>query len=46
MYKIYASSRYGTELIDECKTLKEAEYLVNEYRLAYGYEFSVYYKKR
>lgn len=43
-YKIYASSKYGKELIDEAKTLQEAQYLVNEYRLAYGSEFTIYIK--
>lgn len=43
-YKIYASSKYGNELIDEAKTLQEAQYLVNEYRLAYGPEFTIYIK--
>jgi hypothetical protein len=43
-YKIYASSKYGKELIDEAKTLQEAHYLANEYRLAYGSEFTIYIK--
>lgn len=43
-YKIYASSRYGRELIDQAKTLQEAQYLANEYRLAYGPEFTIYIK--
>jgi hypothetical protein len=43
-YKIYASSKYGKELIDEAKTLQEAQYLANEYRLAYGSEFTIYIK--
>lgn len=43
-YKIYASSKYGKELIDEANTLQEAKYLANEYRLAYGSEFTIYIK--
>ena len=45
MYRIIAKSRYGTETIDECKTRSEAIYLANEYRMAYGSEFSIYIKK-
>jgi hypothetical protein len=44
VFKIYASSKYGKELIDEAQTLSEAKYLVNEYRLAYGSEFLIYFK--
>jgi hypothetical protein len=43
-YKIMASSRYGKEEIDEAQTLQEAKFLVNEYRLAYGPEFTIYIK--
>jgi hypothetical protein len=43
-YKIMASSRYGKEEIDTAQTLQEAKYLVNEYRLAYGPEFTIYIK--
>ena len=43
-YKIYAFSKYGKELIDTAKTLKEANYLANEYRLAYGSEFLIIIK--
>lgn len=45
MYKIMAVSRYGTEQIDEAQTIKEARYLVREYRVAYGLGFSIYIKK-
>lgn len=44
VFKIYASSKYGKELIDEAQTLSEAQYLVNEYRIAYGNEFLIYIK--
>ncbi len=43
-YKIIASSKYGKEEIDTAETLQEAKYLVNEYRLAYGPEFTIYIK--
>ncbi len=43
-YKIIASSRYGKEEIDTAETLQEAKYLVNEYRLAFGPEFTIYIK--
>jgi hypothetical protein len=43
-YKIMASSRYGKEEIDTAETLQEAKYLVNEYRLAFGPEFTIYIK--
>lgn len=45
MYKIMAVSRYGTEQVDEADTLKEARYLVGEYRLSFGSGFSIYIKK-
>ena len=45
MYKIIAQSRYGIETVDEAKTLSEAKYLANEYRIAYGPEFSIAIKK-
>lgn len=38
-------SSYGTEQIDETNTLKEARYLVREYRLAFGSGFTIYIKK-
>ena len=43
MYKIYARSSYGTEQIDEAKNLIEARYLVNEYKIAYGSEFTIFW---
>lgn len=45
MYKIIARSRYGVETIDTADTREEALYLANEYRIAYGYEFSISIKK-
>ncbi len=42
MYKIIAKSKYGTEEIDSTNNRKDAEYLVREYRMAYGSEFQIY----
>ena len=36
MYKIMWNGGYGVEEIDTAEDADEAEYLVNEYRLAYG----------
>lgn len=44
VFKIYALSKYGKELIDEAQTLQEAQYLANEYSLAYGNEFTIIIK--
>lgn len=41
-YKILWHSPEGIEIVDYAKDLNEAEYLVNEYRIAYG--GVVYYK--
>jgi hypothetical protein len=43
-YKIYSSSKYGKEIIDYARTLSEAQFLVNMYRLAFGKEFTIYIK--
>jgi hypothetical protein len=43
-YKIIATSGYGMEIIDEVETEKEAKHLVNEYQLAYGLKFYIWYK--
>lgn len=45
MYKIIAISKYGTEEVDEAETIGEAKYLANEYRMAYGPEFTITIKK-
>jgi hypothetical protein len=45
MYKIIAISKYGKEEVDEAKTISEANYLANEYQLAYGSEFTIIIKK-
>jgi len=36
MYALIWHSKYGKEEIDETEDLKNAEYLKNEYTLAYG----------
>jgi hypothetical protein len=45
MFTIKTKSQYGNEEIDTAETLKEAEYLVAEYALAFGKDFTVYYEK-
>lgn len=45
VYKIMVSSKYGhAEEVDSASTKKEANYLVKEYRMAYGPDFWVYIK--
>lgn len=44
-YNIIGISKYGREIIDTAKDKKEAEYLIKEYRMAYGKEWSIYSKK-
>jgi len=36
MYVLIWHSQYGEEEIDECGTLKEAQFLRTEYQMAYG----------
>ena len=43
-YNIIGESKYGREIIDTAKDKKEAEYLIKEYRMAYGKEWSIYSK--
>lgn len=45
MYKIYAISKYGTEEIDQAETIREADYLAGEYRMAYGPEYTITIKR-
>lgn len=40
-YKIIAISRYGREVIDTADSLRSAEYLQAEYRMAFGSEFTI-----
>lgn len=39
-----SSSRYGVEEIDTADNREQAEYLVMEYQLSYGNEFTIYIK--
>lgn len=43
-YKIFALSRYGREEIDQAPTRTEASFLIEQYQMAYGSEFSIYSK--
>ena len=45
MYKILAKYRGETEEVDTADTLQEAQYLVSEYRMAYGSEWIVWFVK-
>ena len=36
MFEIVWTSQYGKEVIDTADTKKEAEYLMEEYRIAFG----------
>jgi len=43
MFKIIGKYKNNKpEEIDEAETLKEANYLVGEYRLAFGFEWSIW----
>ena len=46
MFNIISTSRYGTEVIDTAKGLFEARRLAKEYQMAFGSDFSVYYKRK
>mgnify|MGYP003123923905 CR=1 FL=1 len=43
-YKIISTSKYGTEVIDTASSLKEAEYLTQEYQMAFGKEYTITFK--
>ena len=45
-YNIISSYNGSKEIIDEAKNIKEACYLLKEYRLAFGSNFIIYYKKQ
>ena len=45
VYLIMWRSQYGTEQVDETTTKEDANYLVNQYQLAYG-EGRVYKKAK
>jgi hypothetical protein len=44
MFKILGKYRGQTEEIDTADTLREAEYLVAEYQMAYGVSWVVWYE--
>ena len=44
-YIIMGRSEYGTEEIDEAKDRAEADYLVREYRMAYGSGWTIWKKR-
>jgi hypothetical protein len=43
-YTIYGSYRGNTEEIDTAEDLTSAEYLVGEYKLAYGKDWDIWYE--
>jgi len=44
-YIIVWHSQYGKEEVDECGTLKEANFLKSEYQMAYGGSISIIKKR-
>ena len=46
MYNIIGKSKYGTEVIDTADSRLEAIRLVNEYRIAFGNEWIIKFKKK
>ncbi len=45
MFEIIGRSQYGREVIDTAESLRDALYLVGEYRLAFGAGWSISYRK-
>lgn len=45
MYQIIGVSQFGREIIDHADTVREACYLVGEYRLAFGPGWTITYKR-
>lgn len=45
MYSIIGRSKHGVEIIDSANTKQEADYLVNQYSIAFGRDWSIYSKK-
>jgi hypothetical protein len=45
MYDIIGISQYGREVIDTADTLRDARYLVAEYRLAFGAGWAILYRR-
>ena len=46
MYNIIGESKYGTEVVDTADSRLEAIRLVNEYRMAFGNEWIIKFKKK
>jgi len=46
MYNIIGKSKYGTEVLDTADSQLEAIRLVNEYRMAFGNEWIIKYKRK
>lgn len=44
MYKIFGVHQGNKEQLDSADNLREAKYLVKEYRLAFGIGWIIYYK--
>jgi hypothetical protein len=45
MYDIIGVSQYGREVIDTAESLRDALYMVGEYRLAFGPGWTITYRK-
>jgi len=46
MYNIIGKSKYGTEVVDTADSRLEAIRLVNEYRMAFGNEWIIKFKRK
>jgi hypothetical protein len=46
MYNIIGKSKYGTEVLDTADSQLEAIKLVNEYRMAFGNEWIIKFKRK
>ena len=46
MYNIIGESKYGTEVIDTADSRLEAIRLVNEYRIDFGNEWIIKFKRK
>ena len=46
MYNIIGKSKYGTEVVDTADSRLEAIRLVNEYKMAFGNEWIIKFKRK
>lgn len=46
MITIMGESRFGVEEIDTAETREEADYLLGEYRLAFGNDFTIWTEEK